>query len=878
MEDLDAILEAKGVNRDTLSCTTTEEHRNIIAKEIDGALEILAPFIGVPLKEVANIKDEHLRKPLIMRLAMMERWYELHGSNATYLKLVEGLREIGRRDLIEIVIDVVKNLNTSGTRDPATMTSNLPKNNDPPQISDPSSGLPKTRLSDLLKTKDRTSDLSNIRLSDPPTETSDPPKLETRDVPAETSDLPNANDAPLPNSQSCCNKKLLEFILIVLWIFITLLFVVITFVIPLLNELLSNTARLEMDNNTHSDRTNIKNHPHIHTTVVDTSFNHSKRKCEFNNLPGSDLPALSQEVFVGREVDVQEVFNKVTTAHIININGAPGFGKSALAVQVGYKVIRNGTSVRYLNLEDKLSLFKFFKSQEVTNPEVIVTNPAKSPGMNSVVEFHKYTIAMPTNDPRLSIKNQLYVEDLRSWSATIRCTTVLILDNCDDILASSSHHEFIDLINSLVPKSQFNLHIVVVSREKLLFLNSFACWTVKELSQSASIQLLDQLAPAISHDHLREVAELIQGCPLALKVVGQLLHIHGSQLIHNLKRKLITVLDKASVRKEKFRALMDVAFTRLGELKECGYSLSLFPGSFHKEAGITIITTSPEECLELYVKHSLLDEYFFANHYRYKMHRLIREYVKVKLNNDDEHCFNKRFRKYFSDFVLIFATKEELDYIEEHTFWTEVHNLDYLKMLLLNDKDLKIEELVALAFFVCENILQLEEVSINHYKNYLKYINNISQLITHRVCGQLYSQIVKIVYQQCKCETALDYVQKFIQSSCMKHFQCTVVDQIRYLQQSGILQLTHLENIFIQHVANYHCKIPIILSTIPFLLFPIKLFCNPRMTTLIVVVVVSMLVYNVGTGMYLQELGPIPLWFRCVSSGLALKWICHTFR
>ena len=43
-----------------------------------------------------------------------------------------------------------------------------------------------------------------------------------------------------------------------------------------------------------------------------------------------------------------------------------------------------------------------------------------------------------------------------------------------------------------------------------------------------------------------------------------------------------------------------------------------------------------------------------------------------------------------------------------------------------------------------------------------------------------------------------------------------------------------------------------------------------------VVVVVSMLVYNVGTGMYLQELGSIPLWFRCVSSGLALKWICHT--
>ena len=531
MEDLDAILEAEGANRDTLSCTVImEENRNIIANKIL-VWETLAPFIGVPLEKVANIKDEH-RKPSNMRLAMMKRWHELHGSNATYLKLVEGLWVIERRDLIEFVINLFKNSKASCNSDPSTMTSNLPKNNDPPETSDPSNDLPKT--SDLLKTKDRTSELLKTRLSDPLTKTSDPPKLETRDLPAETSDLLKANDMPLPISQSCCNKKLLEFILIVLWILITLLFVVNTSVIPLLSELLSNTVRLEMDNNTHSDRTNIivKNHPHIHTTAVDTSFNHSKRKCEFNSLPSSDLPALSQEAFVGREVDIQEIFNKVTTAHIINVNGAPGFGKSALAIQAGYKVIRNGTSVRYINLEDKLSLFKFVKSQEITNPEFVVTNPAKCPGMNSVVEFHKFTIAMPMDEPRLSIKNQQYVEDLRSWSATIHCTTVLILDNCDDILASSSRNEFIDLINSLVPKSQFNLHIVVVSREKLVFLNSFAYWTVRELSQLASIQLLDELAPAVNHDHLREVAELVQGCPLALKVVGQLLHIHGSQLTH----------------------------------------------------------------------------------------------------------------------------------------------------------------------------------------------------------------------------------------------------------------------------------------------------------------------------------------------------------
>ena len=45
-------------------------------------------------------KDEY-RKPLDRRLAMMRRWHKLWGSEATYLRLIKGLRHIGRRDLID---------------------------------------------------------------------------------------------------------------------------------------------------------------------------------------------------------------------------------------------------------------------------------------------------------------------------------------------------------------------------------------------------------------------------------------------------------------------------------------------------------------------------------------------------------------------------------------------------------------------------------------------------------------------------------------------------------------------------------------------------------------------------------------------------------
>ena len=83
-------------------------------------------------------------------------------------------------------------------------------------------------------------------------------------------------------------------------------------------------------------------------------------------------------------------------------------------------------------------------------------------------------------------------------------------------------------------KSHFRLHIVIVSHEKLLYSDSFDCWTVRELNQSASIQLLDEIAPALNDESLMAVAELFEGCPLALKVIGQLLHGYGVQLIQRL--------------------------------------------------------------------------------------------------------------------------------------------------------------------------------------------------------------------------------------------------------------------------------------------------------------------------------------------------------
>ena len=64
--------------------------------------------------------------------------------------------------------------------------------------------------------------------------------------------------------------------------------------------------------------------------------------------PESDLPIIHL-LFVDRE---NQVLLRMARAYIVNINGAPGFEKSTLAINVGYEIVKNGTSVRYINVED----------------------------------------------------------------------------------------------------------------------------------------------------------------------------------------------------------------------------------------------------------------------------------------------------------------------------------------------------------------------------------------------------------------------------------------------------------------------------------------------------------------------------------------------
>ena len=712
-----------GISKETLKCVVSDKYSNKIAKRVHDAWESLATFIGIPHEDVHDIKEEY-RKPLDRRLAMMRRWHELWGSEATYLRLVEGLRQIGRRDLIELLKqDTQLQPSASGSKP-------------------------------LLKHQDN------------------------YDLPWESAEL------------ECKGTNLIAILIL----FLGALFFSSNNNNITIHNIVSPNCSIDC-----ADQQNLTKNITHH--LKKEAFSH--RIAENCSSPESDLPII-HPLFVGRE---NEVLLKVARAHIVNINGAPGFGKSTLAIHVGYEVVKNGTSVRYINVEEKLfSIVSHWQRSTGKTEHKFSNNDVHQVQTKSVIKHSRSSLSATNSQlPTSKTFSGNLFEELQRWSKEMKCTNVLILDNCDDILTSEYRRKFLSFIDALVMRSKFKLHVIIISQEKLLYLDDFDCWTVKELDPPESIEMLDKIAPAIDNETLRTAAELVEGCPLALKVIGQLLHIHGAKLIPKLKEEMITLLDEASIPKQRFRVIMDVAFERLGILKDCGYVLGLFPGSFDEQAGISIIK---KECWLLYFKHSLLSVHSFPYNDRYKVHRLIKEYLQEKISIHENTTFIIKFGAYFESLMLTHAMSEEKEksQIQKYSLSLELHNLYYLKELLLTDTHLSSKELAVLGLLSDIDLIQFEQLH-RYYINYIENIHEVCPLLNNlKLCGKMYSIIVQHLYRKCKCDTIRAYFQNFFISPCKEYFQCKMTNYLHDLHSFGVMHLSQDELSYIDIILHFHCN------------------------------------------------------------------------
>ncbi len=331
--------------------------------------------------------------------------------------------------------------------------------------------------------------------------------------------------------------------------------------------------------------------------------------------------------------------------------------------------------------------------------------------------------------------------DICEWSKTRTYRSLLILDNCDFVLHESRRQEFIDFINSQLDRCHYGkLSLVITSQEQLNFLdNCFQNFPIAELDPTDSVNLLRHHIPNLNDEMAQQFSSLVGHCPLALKVIGRLLAARGIEnmetLLNSLKEKAVsTISNRITDNKERFRTIMDVAYSNLDiENQECSLIVSFFQSSFDSEIGTTILSgiVNPD-CVQNIVQKSFLEEYFVASKTRYTMHKLVRSYFQEVHINDSFYVQNRKlfiqnFIANYSDYLISimkdrYKFKNITDEESHRFFYLEHKNIKYFSQELVISaiKKIKLNDnhLIALAMLIIENISNgwfEKEVAFKYY-------------------------------------------------------------------------------------------------------------------------------------------------------------------
>lgn len=183
---------------------------------------------------------------------------------------------------------------------------------------------------------------------------------------------------------------------------------------------------------------------------------------------GSDLPNITHLPFVGREKTIQAIVNTMSTAHLISVTGAPGFGKSSLAIHVGYRVRMQAVPVRYLDVID--AAFTVYRAKNrvksMVSSETSVQSKSDLPMLASIHD-------------RIRERGD-HFKELLEWSKSLDSRTLLILDNCDDQLGDTKKYGFVTFLQELVTSSNRYLHVILTSELRILITDDFESLKVNE--------------------------------------------------------------------------------------------------------------------------------------------------------------------------------------------------------------------------------------------------------------------------------------------------------------------------------------------------------------------------------------------------------------
>ena len=348
----------------------------------------------------------------------------------------------------------------------------------------------------------------------------------------------------------------------------------------------------------------------------------------------SELPEEESNI-LGRTKEIDQIVQALsgkrenTTAGVL-VSGAPGVGKSTVAIQAGHRLKNEfGKTVKYCPLRGAGS-----GGSEVR--EIL----------NVCAVGYQHT----NENPR-------YV--LRNWCRGLQDDLILFLDDAEDALENSD--AFMSLLQDMRTCSDRKVKFLITWR--LSDINNpttgldFQPVKIGPLGQKESIEVLVNGA-GLTNDKpeaqvkLNKIAELCENIPLALRLAGPLLAEDSEYTFE----ELIKELQDNATKPLRLDRVMAVAFDRLDEpSKDALVGLSVFARSFGRDAAKALLGINCADHLTKLKQRCLIQRQ--GN--RYLIHLLIRAYARQmgkgqKLRAIVVHC-QQRFLEYFLSLILRYA-------------------------------------------------------------------------------------------------------------------------------------------------------------------------------------------------------------------------------
>ena len=332
-------------------------------------------------------------------------------------------------------------------------------------------------------------------------------------------------------------------------------------------------------------------------------------------------PSIPYEIpnFVGRDKECKAVEHHLTdeVTRLVNVWGAPGFGKTSVAIRVAHHLQEKNIPVYFASVR----------------------------GMESKEDLVSKLLSMFADDKQVGhiSSSHLIIQYLQQ----IQNPLVLILDNADDLLESGDtrrKENVLQFIEEILTHCK-QIKLLLTTRESLDFLRhklSIYLEKINVLDEISSADLVRLLLPDASDDEGNCVVRECGSVPLCMRLMCSLIkeaNVSINALLEEMNNStLVDVLDIESFPNNvRLKSVIKTSFERLTFRERDEFvSLSVFPEWFRLDEAQAILNAKTEfktkQIIRSLERKSLID--CADNFSHFTIHSLFRSFIEEETKND----------------------------------------------------------------------------------------------------------------------------------------------------------------------------------------------------------------------------------------------------